>query len=154
MYTGLHDELPKEFCKVLGDEVMEIMKDKLYQRTGMNPDIRIVNGKLFPWMKVERYYMRTYDRLIESEGFIDHTINIAFEEDSCLIMHEDKWKATDIETGLLIEKDKNFADLYDKIFNMADSINERRRSNDYNTFKEQFELIKSGKLGRVVVLAN
>ena len=27
MYTGLHDELPKEFCKVLGDEVMEIMKD-------------------------------------------------------------------------------------------------------------------------------
>ena len=152
MYTGLHDELPKEFCKILGDEVMEIMKDKLYQRTGMNPDIRIVNGKLFPWMRVERYYMRTYDRLVESEGFIDHTTNIAFEEDPYLIIHEDKWKATDIETGLLIAKDKSFADLYDKVFDMADSINKRRKSNDYSIFKEQFELIKSGKLGRVVTL--
>lgn len=152
MYTGLHEELSKELCKVLGDEVIEIMKDKLYQRTGMSPDIKMVNGKLFPWMQVERYYMRTYDRLVESEGFIDHTTNIAYEEDPCLIMHEDKWKATDIDTGLLIAKDKSFADLYDKVFNMMDSINERKKSNDYITFKEQFELIKSEKFGRVVTL--
>ena len=148
----------------LGDEIMafngngydyklkisEIAKDKAYQRTGMNPEFRIQNGKLFPWMKVERYYIRTLDRLIESEGFIDHTTNIAYEEDETLIMSEDKWKATDIETGLLIEKDRGFAELYDKVFKMKDIINERRLTRDYMTFKQQFEMIKNGDLGRIV----
>ena len=128
------------------------MKDKLYQRTGMNPDIKMVNGKLFPWMQVERYYMRTYDRLVESEGFIDHTTNIAYEEDPCLIMHEDKWKATDIDTGLLIAKDKTFADLYDKVFEMMETINKRKDTKDYTVWKKQFDMIKSGELGRIVLM--
>ena len=117
-----------------------------------NPDIKMVNGKLFPWMQVERYYMRTYDRLVESEGFIDHTTNIAYEEDPCLIMHEDKWKATDVDTGLLIAKDKTFADLYDKVFDMTETIDKRKDTKDYAEWKKQFEMIKSGKLGRVVLM--
>ena len=65
-------------------------------------------------------------------------------------MSEDKWKATDIETGLLIEKDRGFAELYDKVFKMKDIINERRLTRDYMTFKQQFEMIKNGDLGRIV----
>ena len=145
-------EIPKEMCKPIATEIVDIMKDKLYQRTGMNPDIKMVNGKLFPWMQVERYYMRTYDRLVESEGFIDHTTNIAYEEDPCLIMHEDKWKATDIDTGLLIAKDKTFADLYDKVFEMMETINKRKDTKDYTVWKKQFDMIKNGELGRIVLL--
>ena len=136
----------------------KLSKDKAYQRTGMNPEFRIQNGKLFPWMKVERYYIRTLDRLIESEGFIDHTTNIAYEEDETLIMSEDKWKATDIETGLLIEKDRGFAELYDKVFKMKDIINERRLTRDYMTFKQQFEMIKNGdfeiKDNDIIIVSN
>ena len=149
-YGNLPHKLSKEESIPVALEIIEIAKDKAYQRTGMNPEFRIQNGKLFPWMKVERYYIRTLDRLIESEGFIDHTTNIAYEENETLIMSEDKWKATDIETGLLIEKDRGFAELYDKVFKMKDIINERRLTRDYMTFKQQFEMIKNGDLGRIV----
>lgn len=131
-------------------KIIEIAKDKAYQRTKMNPECRIQNEKLFPWMKVERYYIRTLDRLIETEGFIDHTANIAYEEDEALIMSEDKWKATDIETGLLIGKDRGFAELYDKVFKMKDIINKRRLTGDYMVFKQQFEMIKNGDFGKII----
>lgn len=77
-YGNLPHKLSKEESIPVALEIIEIAKDKAYQRTGMNPEFRIQNGKLFPWMKVERYYIRTLDRLIESEGFIDHTTNIAY----------------------------------------------------------------------------
>ena len=35
-------EIPKEMCKPIATEIVDIMKDKLYQRTGMNPDIKMV----------------------------------------------------------------------------------------------------------------
>lgn len=67
-------------------------------------------------------------------------------------MHEDKWKATDIDTGLLIEKDKSFADLYDKVFEMMENINKRKNTKDYTEWKKQFDMIKSGELGRIVLM--
>ena len=73
----------------------------------MIPELRInENNK----MEKKKFYVRLLDRLAEDEGYIDSEISIAFSDNESLIWNENKWTATDIETGCKITNGRTFED--------------------------------------------
>ena len=116
----------------------------------MMPEVREVNGKLEKWMNKEKYYIRTCNKLVETEGYIDKENNIAYSDDETLIWNENKWTATDINTGLQIANGNTLESVYNKIKDMNNIITERKKTRDYNLFLEQFKMIISGSLGNIV----
>lgn len=114
----------------------------------MIPELRInENNK----MEKKKFYVRLLDRLAEDEGYIDSEISIAFSDNELLIWNENKWTATDIETGCKITNGRTFEDCYTKVLNMMDEIVSRRNSSSFETYKKQFQMILDGQLGRGVV---
>lgn len=98
-----------------------------------------------------KFYIRLEDRLAEEIGYIDKENSIAYSDDDSLIWHNEKWTATDIETGCKITNARTFEDCYTKVLNMMDKIVSRRNSSSFETYKKQFQMILDGQLGRGVV---
>lgn len=118
----------------------------------MIPEVKEVNGKFEKWMTKGKYYIRTCNKLVETEGYIDKENNIAYSDDESLIWNENKWTATDINTGLQIANGNTLEIVYNKIQDMKTVITERKKTSDYNIFVNQFKMIIAGSLGDIVPL--
>ena len=118
----------------------------------MIPELRENSeGKLEKWMQKEKFYVRLEDKLAEDEGYIDKEHGIAFSDNESLIWNENKWTATDIETGCKITNGNTFDSCYENVLAMWDQINERRKSKEFDIFKSQFQMILNGTLGSGIV---
>ena len=118
----------------------------------MIPEVIEVDGKLEKWMTKGKYYIRTCNKLVETEGYIDKENNIAYSDNESLIWNENKWTATDTNTGLQIANGDTLEIVYNKIQDMNNVITERKKTRDYNLFLEQFEMIIAGYFGNIVPL--
>lgn len=102
-------------------------------------------------MDKEKFYIRLEDRLIEEIGYIDKENSIAYSDDDFLIWHNEKWTATDIETGCKITTGHTLEECKNNVMKIMDKIVDRRNSNAGRIYRKQFEQILNGGLGNGVI---
>lgn len=113
--------------------------------------LKNAEGKLGKWMEKKKFYVRLLDKLAEEEGYIDIEHGIAFSDNESLIWNENKWTATDLQTGCKIANGSTFDNCYNNVLSMIEQIKIRRESHDYAVWKNQFEAILNGTLGDGIV---
>ena len=97
-------------------------------------------------MKKGRFFKRFMYKLVECNGYLDMEKGLAYSHDK-----ESKlWISTDIYTGLKAYGGKTRKEAIERTEKLYQNICDRRKTTDYNTFKNQFEMLLNGRFGEVV----
>ena len=98
-----------------------------------------------------KFYIRLEDRLAEEIGYIDKENSIAYSDNDSLIWHNEKWTATDIETGCKLTTGRTLEECKSNVMQIMNKIIDRRNSNAGQMYREQFKQILNGELGNGVI---
>ena len=78
---------------------------------------------------------------IKRKGLKDFERGIIYEDDEFLILSEEKWTAFDMATGVEICKERDFDRLYQKVTDMRDEIEIKRKMDAYKDMKRIYESV-------------
>lgn len=78
---------------------------------------------------------------VKHKGLKDFERGIIYKDNESLILSEEKWTAFDMAAGVEICKERDFDRLYQKVTDMWDKIEARRKTEVYKDMKRVYEKV-------------